>query len=75
MNRSSILRVLGRLDRLIGNLNIVLVTVVFCLFVLDTTIFATLILTNEVLEWRRIAVTSAVDVARTANFSPSGERW
>ena len=66
---------LRRLDRLIGNLNIVLVTVVFCLFVIDTTIFATLILTNEILELRGIAITSRVNAAPAANFGPSSESW
>lgn len=77
MNRNQLAksRALQRLDRLLANLNIVLVTVAFCLFVLDTTVFATLILSNELLGRRINGMTSLIYVRPAAGFRGFTESW
>lgn len=77
MNRNQFAksRALQRFDRLLANLNIVLVTVAFCLFVLDTTIFATLVLSDEVLGRRAIGMTSRIYVGAAARFGDFTESW
>jgi hypothetical protein len=77
MNRNQLAksRVLRRFDQLLVNLNIVLVTVAFCLFVLDTTIFATLIISNEFLSRRGIGMTSSIYALPAAGFRGFTESW
>ena len=77
MNRNQLAksRALQRLDRLFANLNIVLVTVAFCLLVLDTTVFATLILSNELLGRRTNGMTSLIYVRPAAGFRGFTESW
>ena len=58
-NRSLIHRALLRLDQLVANLNIFLVPIAVSLLVLDTTIFATLLLSDEVLNRHVFGMTSS----------------
>lgn len=58
-NRPLIHRALLRLDQLVANLNIFLVPIAVSLLVLDTTIFATLFLSEKVLDRHILGMTSA----------------
>ena len=58
-NRPLIHRTLLRLDQLVANLNIFLVPIAISLAVLDTTIFATLFLSEKVLNRHVLGMTSA----------------
>lgn len=74
-NQLAISRALRRFDRLLANLNIVLVTIALCLFVLDTTVFATLILSDEFLGRRAIGITPSIYVRPAAGFRDFTESW
>jgi len=58
-NRLLIHRTLLRLDQLVANLNIFLVPIAVSLLVLDTTIFATLFISEKVLDRHGLGMTSA----------------
>jgi hypothetical protein len=79
MNRSCPLkprtRTLRQLDRLIADLNIVLAMVALCLVVLDATVFATLFLSDEILDRQDIGMTSAAYRAPNATFGRFTESW
>lgn len=63
-----------RLDRLIANLNIVLIVVALFLAVLDTTVFATLALSREILDSPGVETATraahAAPDSRIQEFSP-----
>jgi hypothetical protein len=59
---------LQRLDRLIGDFNILLAILVLCLVVLDATVLATLIVSDEILDRRVIGMTSANHGAADEGF-------
>ena len=59
-------RALRQFDRLIGDLNVLLSVFALCLAVLDTTVFVTLFLSDEILGRLHAGAPSAVDAALTA---------
>ena len=59
---------LKRLDRLIGDFNILLAALALCLAVLDMTIFVTLALSDEILDRQNTGATSAVYAALVSGF-------
>jgi hypothetical protein len=58
-NHPLIRRALLRLDQLVANLNIFLVPIAVSLLVLDSTIFATLLLSEKILNRHVLGITSA----------------
>lgn len=74
-NRQSKPRVLQRLDRLMADLNILLATVALCLVVLDATVFATLLLSDEILHRQGFGMISSVYAAPTAGLGAFSQSW
>jgi hypothetical protein len=76
-NRPLIHRALLRLDQLVANLNIFLVPIAVSLLVLDTTIFATLFLSEKVLDRHILGISSAGHPAAApgAGLRGVGESW
>lgn len=68
-------RMLQRLDRLTADLNILLATVALCLVVLDATVFATLLLSDEILRWQGFGTTSTADTAPAAGLGAFSQSW
>ena len=76
-NRSLIHRALLRLDQLVANLNIFFVPIAVSLLVLDATIFATLFLSEKILDRYILGITSAGCPASAPGAGLSGvsESW